>query len=686
MTSILSNSVRRTPTFSLVIFSFLVSGVVLAADVPRPNDRSVVEPQVKPAFVRLPPGAIEPRGWLRDWAVAAGDGITGHIDDYYEPFRIDWKGPTNYPVEGRPDTVIGLGGECCYWLDGLLALGYALHDDRLIKKATSRLDPVIDGVNRGAASFAYWRKDRPQGPYNNFGLAQMGRCLVTYYEATGDKRILDALVKAYAEFPTPMGHLEFQGDVTGLQNLEPLLEAYRFSGDRRLLDRAKAAIEAPDVQRTIHQWIDGKFTTGHSVCLHEQIRLPALYYPWSGDADYRRASCNAYHWVTTEHFLPYGLSSAEEFISGVGAFRLTETCNIMSHLWSSAWMYRIVGDASYGDCMERTMFNAAAAPIARDFKTASYLQSPNRLQPTSLPCGWWPDLLRSLPIVFPPCCHGALNRVIPTYLGAMWMATDDRGLAATLYGPCAVTAFVGEKARARLTCETAYPFDETVRVKVDVEPDATFPLYLRIPAWCAKPRISVNGSPADAARPKNGFVRIERRWIKGDVVTLTLPMSVEVARGYETEYPASTKPYFARRKSATFEHRRLPYASVSYGPLLFALPIADKDANTPVPGAKWQYALDTDPALRGSDIRVHRQPMPSPWCWPLDAPIVLTAPARSFDWHPTESQALPTAPVQGTMSETIRLVPYGCTKFRISMFPVTPKCWGNKEKLQPPAD
>ena len=29
----------------------------------------------------LPPGAIEPAGWLRDWAVAAANGITGHLDE-----------------------------------------------------------------------------------------------------------------------------------------------------------------------------------------------------------------------------------------------------------------------------------------------------------------------------------------------------------------------------------------------------------------------------------------------------------------------------------------------------------------------------------------------------------------------------------------------------------------------------
>lgn len=65
--------------------------------------------------------------------------------------------------------------------------------------------------------------------------------------------------------------------------------------------------------------------------------------------------------------------------------------------------------------------------------------------------------------------------------------------------------------------------------------------------------------------------------------------------------------------------------------------------------------------------------MPARWDWPLAAPLSLTVPARAVDWNPTDEQALPSAPLEGGRAETIRLVPYGCTKFRISMFPVTPQ-------------
>ena len=83
-----------------------------------------------------------------------------------------------------------------------------------------------------------------------------------------------------------------------------------------------------------------------------------------------------------------------------------------------------------------------------------------------------------------------------------------------------------------------------------------------------------------------------------------------------------------------------PYASVSYGPLLFALPIADtKDANTPDLAARWNYALDVQGEKLGADVTVERQAMPAKWDWPLACPLKLHANAVVCDWNPAHQRA-----------------------------------------------
>jgi DUF1680 family protein len=84
----------------------------------------------------------------------------------------------------------------------------------------------------------------------------------------------------------------------------------------------------------------------------------------------------------------------------------------------------------------------------------------------------------------------------------MWMATEDDGLAATLYGPSKLSVLAGPKVPVRVTTKTDYPFDESIRMKIDPEKAVQFPLYVRIPGWCMQAEIRMNGALVPS-RPKD---------------------------------------------------------------------------------------------------------------------------------------------------------------------------------------
>jgi hypothetical protein len=111
---------------------------------------------VRPAFLPLPPGAVEPAGWLRDWAQSAREGITGHLDEGHPTFADGWKGiPIKAPV-GNADGTGWPIGQSAYWLDGALRLGLVLHDEAFIlPKIRARLDPVVAGVNKADAGTSF---------------------------------------------------------------------------------------------------------------------------------------------------------------------------------------------------------------------------------------------------------------------------------------------------------------------------------------------------------------------------------------------------------------------------------------------------------------------------------------------------------------------------------------------------
>jgi hypothetical protein len=239
---------------------------------------------------------------------------------------------------------------------------------------------------------------------------------------------------------------------------------------------------------------------------------------------------------------------------------------------------------------------------------------------------------------------------------------------------------VGDNVGVEVEARTGYPFEEAITLVVKPEKEVAFPLYLRIPGWCRNPEITVNGKRVGQGGAQGGFIKIARQWKANDEVVLHFPMSAKVEQGRETPYPQI--PYFAlpeNRRLAKETEINSPYAYVQYGPLLFALAIPDEGPNVEKAGAHFQYALDVSPEQAGKEIAVVRHPMPSQWTWPLDAPLQLSVQAREFDWQPTELLPLPKEPIKGGQRTKVLLVPYGCTKFRVTMFPVSETAWDGRK-------
>lgn len=670
--------------FKMLLFIlFALSGFVNAQAAEIPSKPGLPIPLKEPyAFETFKPGEIKPEGWLLDWAKSAASGITGHLDEWSPTFGMAWKGVA-FKARGAEEEGTGWPLEqCSYWLDGLVRLAYILDDPALIKKVQSRLDPVVEGALSETPSFIYWRPmDQLNTRFDSWAHSHMGRALVAYYQATGNKRILDALVRVYSTFPLPFPDPSCDGEVCGSVNLDPMLETYRMSGERAIIENALKYISGTDFINMVNNYSNQELKYGHTVIYYENIRVPAIAYPWTGDKKLLDATVNMLLKAEDENLLPFGLISGEEYNSGIGSTRNVETCDVAAGAWTINWLLRITGDGQYADRLEKIFFNAAPAPVARDFKTMSYYQAPNRLEEkriaeaTRHPGGYESYRFSNLGHEV-LCCVGNLNRVIPNYIMNMWMKTPDKGIAATLYGPSSVTTKTDNGTEITLKCLTSYPFEEDIRILITTSRDINFPLHLRIPEWCSHPEITVNGKPAKTTDMKTGFTVISRNWKKGDEVHLHFPMKVSIIQGRETDFPDIK--YYTYKENRTIAHKRgirNPYASVLYGPLLFALPIKDITPDSIDPEAKWNFALDVLPGKENTIAVKRNLKLMNNWKWQLDAPVKLLVPARQFDWQPDVLQPLPEKPVEDGKQQVIELVPYGVTKFRISMFPVTSDSW-----------
>jgi len=640
-------------------------------------------------LIPLPPGAVEPAGWLRDWCLAARDGYTGHMDEYDDEFKRAWAADHKMTGEGlfwyKGAWPYEGGG---YWFDGLARLGYALHDETLIAQAKRRLYAVADHMNPDSLLFLWWlNRNHPDDrkavtaalegwPLWASGL--LGRAMTGYYSASGDKPILQALELAYGTDPDCLRWIT--GNVS---NVWPAFDAYTWTGNQGIaaaLDamfKEGSAALLPSVSR--YRQAPGlkpgtTVDNAHVVEFIECTTPWAVGYLWTGKADYLQAAVGWHDLLERIAMQPHGVPVSDEWYLPTGAFRGSETCDVAGYVWAQMSLLAVTGEGRMADRAERAFFNAGPATVSRDFQTHVYFQSPNRFAnlspdfPHGPRAGGGAYQRKHSPL----CCTAALNRIVPWYVTHMWMATYDNGLAATCYGPCKVTALAADRVPVEITCRTDYPFNETIELTVRPAREAVFPLDFHIPGWCANPALSVNGSAVAVEPNAKGFARISRCWQPGDTVQLHLPMTATVRTGRDAA-PAGPFDGAHRPTPVTIPEedstQGVPYASVSYGPLLFALPIPDTvDANTPDPSARWQFALE----VQEPGLTVERGAMPSRWDWPLAAPLKLHAKAFAIDWRPDpKSPRLPPLPAEKAKpAERITLVPYGCTKFRISMFPV----------------
>jgi hypothetical protein len=254
------------------------------------------------------------------------------------------------------------------------------------------------------------------------------------------------------------------------------------------------------------------------------------------------------------------------------------------------------------------------------------------------------------------CCPHNYGMGWPYYVEEMWAATPDNGLVAQLHGPAAVTAKVGDGTTVTIAAATSYPFTDTVTYTVHTPKAVAFPLYLRVPKWCAQPVLTVNGAAA-AVPAGPAYAKVSRTWSDGDRIVLRLPMQAK-ARTWSGNHQA---------------------VSVDFGALTFSLAItenwsriggADAWPTSEVrPGSAWNYGL----ALDGFAVTTGLGNANDPFT-PANVPIRIRTNARKITGWQADSDTVVT-PLQDSPTpsaepvESVTLIPMGAARLRITSFP-----------------
>ena len=341
------------------------------------------------------------------------------------------------------------------------------------------------------------------------------------------RRAADHVVEVFSADEKICGHPEIEVG---------LAEFSRATGDPRYLEQAKVFIERrghgllPDIEfgRIYYQddepFRDSTVLRGHAVRALYLAASAVDVAVESGDEELLAIARLQYDTTLARRtYLTGGMGSHHQDEAFGEDFELPpdrsycETCAGVASIMVAWRLLLATGDLSYGDIIERTLYNIVAASPSEQGNAFFYSNILHRRIPASAPPAdeQVPRANSSLraPWFEVSCCPTNVSRTLASLAGYLAVNSAD-GVALVQYAPATIHAD-----RAVLRVETQYPYDSEIRITVD-EAAAPFDLDLRIPGWA-------RGATVDGVEVAPGAHRVAAV-SEGDVVVLALPVAPRV--------------------------------------------------------------------------------------------------------------------------------------------------------------
>lgn len=459
------------------------------------------------------------------------------------------------------------------WLEGV---AYSLTwrpDEALERLADQAIDDIVSAQQPDGYLNTYYILNGMENRWTNlmdnhelYCAGHMLEAAVAYYQATGKRKLLDAMIRYVDCIDSAIGPEEGKRHgYPGHPEIElALMRLYQLTQDPKHLKLAKYFVdqrgqaplyfdeECRAMNRRCH-WLDGPvgyqyYQAGKPVREQEDAEGHAVraMYLYSGMADVALATgdeslteaCKRL-WNSAVHrrmYITGGIGSTEYGEAFSFDYDLPndtcycETCASIALVFLARRMFRLDPRSEYADVMERALYNGIISGMQLDGKRFFYT---NPLEVLPQACAQDPHKRHIKPERQEwfdcACCPPNLIRLLTSLQDYLYAVQGE-----TLY----VQLYAGGRLEAQLpggklcfTCQTEYPWKENVCFVCDGAEPVQGDMALRIPAWCSGYTLSVNGIPVEE-KPQMGYVHLRRVWKAGDKVELTLAMPVTLYQAH----------------------------------------------------------------------------------------------------------------------------------------------------------
>jgi uncharacterized protein len=452
----------------------------------------------------------------------------------------------------------GADSEVYKWIEGA-SWALATPDPQLQMRVSQIVKDVVDAQEPSGYLDTYFVGGRlpqrmlPETQVVGHEVYSMGHLIqagIALYRVTGDRALLDAglnFVNGYLlagfgpepdKLPLMSGHpgpemmiVELYRETGDTKYLQ--LAAYLLQGDRRIPVRADQASYTfagrPFSSRTVME--------GHAVRAVYACCGAADYAIESGDPGYLKALNLLWEDMTQRQmYITGGIGATVHNEAFGGDYALPNKgsyCESCANIGVFQWAYRMLaltGQATYGDVLERTLYNSVNSGMSLDGLSFNY-RNPLYYSPDT-------DPKVRRPFWYVNCCAPNLNRTLSS-LQSYFYSLSNEGLFVHLYDNSKVECNLADGTLLEVKQATTYPWGGNIDFELEPAKSIEFTLFLRIPAWAGSSSVTVNGAPVELVTPGK-YLPIRRTWSRGDRVRLNLDMTphlivadpnIEAARG-----------------------------------------------------------------------------------------------------------------------------------------------------------
>ena len=372
--------------------------------------------------------------------------------------------------------------------------------------------------------------------------------LLNYYSVTGYKPALQAAERAADLICRTFGDekgkrdLMTAGEHNGLAPgsiLEPMVDLYRYTGNKRYLDFCKyifRAFEQPTGPKIVSQLEKyGDVTKVGDAKAYEMLScfLGILkYYKLTGEEKYLPLLETAWTDITKNRLFITGTSSDDEIFQEPHVLRaensdkMGEGCVTVTWIQFNLQLLQITGEPKYAEQLERSVYNHLFAAENPQTGCVSYYTALQGAKPYRCDQGF-------------SCCLSSVPRgisLIPEMMGGK----INNAFTVLFYENGVATASVKANDKSivnlKLQATTKFPLEGKVDYKVSLSKPAAFAINFRVPEWSENFTATIGGKQWHGK--KGELLSINKKWSTGDRIFISFDMPLQVLPG-GLSYPNS---------------------------------------------------------------------------------------------------------------------------------------------------